>query len=155
MTDAPWSIRWFETLLILSVMIGLLNEFAVIHDDYFRTIVSAVIVLAFTFLVSRGRKSWPRWVFFGMLVLGLAWMIWSAPTLLPYGYLPSAIGLVANLMQVVAVILSFTPESAKWVRTSPARLGPLSTHCGHWRLRSAFDPKLTLGAAEELSVSEA
>ena len=120
MSDAPWSIRWFETVQILSVMIGLTNGFAVIHDDYLSSIASAVIVLGLTFLVSRGRKNWPRWVFLGMLVLGVAWMIWSAPTLFEYGYLASAIGFVASLMNVAAVVLLFTPESSKWVQTSPS-----------------------------------
>src|SRR5262245_45560430 len=91
MADAPLSIRWFETIQIVSVILGLINGFAVTHDDVFRSVVSAVIVLTLTFLVSRGRKNWPRWVFLGMLVLGAAWMVWSAPTVLAYGYFPASI----------------------------------------------------------------
>lgn len=118
MTDAPLSIRWFETVQIASVIIGLINGFAVIHGDILRSVVSAVIVLGLTFLVSRGRKNWPRWVFLGMLVLGAAWMVRSAPIVLAFGYLPAAIAIGVSLMNAVAVVLLFTPESAEWVQTS-------------------------------------
>jgi len=123
MTDAPWSIKWFETVQIVSVMIGLINGFAVIHGDIFRSVLSAVIVLGLTFLVSRGRKNWPRWVFLGMLVLGVPWMVWEwTPKALAFGYLPAAIAVGVTLMNAVAVVLLFMPESAKWVQTprSPA-----------------------------------
>ena len=118
MTDAPLSIRWFETVQIVSIIIGLINGFAVTHGDILGSVVSAVILLALTFLVSRGRKNWPRWVFLGMLVLGTAWMVWSAPTVLAFGYLPASIALAVSLMNAVAVLLLFTPDSAKWVQAS-------------------------------------
>jgi hypothetical protein len=118
MTDAPWSIKWFETVQIVSVMIGLINGFAVIHDDILGSVVSALVVMGLTFLVSRGRKNWPRWVFLGMLALGVPWMAWNATTMLAYGYFPAAIAVGVTLMNAVAVVLLFTPESAKWVQTS-------------------------------------
>ena len=118
MTDAPLSIRRFETLQIVAVTIGLINGFAVIRDDVLRSVVSAVIVLALTFLVSRGRKNWPRWAFLGMFVLGVAEMAWRSPDILAYGYVPAAIGIVVNLMSAIAVVLLFRPESAEWVQTS-------------------------------------
>jgi hypothetical protein len=121
MTDAPLSIKWFETVQIVSVIIGLINGFAVIHGHILRSVVSAIIVLGLTFLVSRGRKNWPRWVFLGMLVLGAAWMVWSAPPVLAFlafGYLPAAIALGVSLLNAVAVVLLFTPDSAKWVQPS-------------------------------------
>jgi hypothetical protein len=117
MADAPLSIRWFETIQIVSVILGLINGFAVTRDDVFRSVVSAVIVLTLTFLVSRGRKNWPRWVFLGMLVLGAAWMVWSAPTVLAHGYFPASIAFGVSLMNALAVVLLFTPEAAKWVQS--------------------------------------
>jgi hypothetical protein len=101
-------------------MLGLMNGFAVIHGDYLRSVVSAVILLSLTFLVSRRRKNWPRWVFLGMLVLGLVWMLWSAPSVLAFGYLAAAIAVGVSLMNAIAVALLFTTESARWVQTAPS-----------------------------------
>jgi hypothetical protein len=118
MTDAPLSIKWFETVQIVSVIIGLINEFALLHGDIFRSVTSAAIILWLTFLVSRRRKDWPRWVFLGMLVLGAAWVVWSAAPVLALGYLPAAIAIGVSLMNAVAVVLLFTSDSAKWVQPS-------------------------------------
>ena len=118
MTDAPLSIRRFETLQIVSVAIGLLNGFAVIPGDNLRGIVSAVVVLTLTFLVSRRRKNWPRWVFLAILVVGLPWMARNAPILLDHGFLPAAVAVGVTLMNALAVVLLFLPESTKWVQAS-------------------------------------
>jgi hypothetical protein len=56
MTDAPLSIKWFETVQIVSVIVGLINGFAVIHDDMLRSVISAVIVLGLTLSC----VSWPQ-----------------------------------------------------------------------------------------------
>lgn len=120
MSDAPLSIRRFETLQIVTATIGLINGFAVIHDDIFRSVMSAVIMLALTFLVSRGRKNWPRWVFLGAAALGFPWVLWSVPAIIvAYGYFPAAVAVGVSLMNVLALVLLFTPESAKWLRTQP------------------------------------
>src|SRR4051812_18811294 len=118
MANAPLSIKWFETVQIVSVIVGLINGFAVIHDDFLGSVVSAMIVLGLTLLVSRGRKNWPRWVFLGMLVLGAAWMVWNTPTVLAFGYVPAAVAIGVSLMNFLAAVLLFTPESSKWVQTS-------------------------------------
>lgn len=120
MTDAPFSIRWFETLQIVAVMLGLINGFAAGLDDSVKATVSAVIVLTLTFFVSRRRKNWARWVLLVLLVLGSALVVWSAPALFAYGHLIAAIALGISLMNAAAVALLFTPESAKWLRTAPS-----------------------------------
>jgi len=120
MSDAPLNIRRFETLQIVAAAIGLINGFAVIHDDIVRSVVSAVIILALTFLVSRRRKNWPRWVFLGLAALGFPWVVWSVPAIIvAYGYFPAAVAVAVTLMNALALLLLFTPESAKWLRTQP------------------------------------
>jgi hypothetical protein len=79
MTDAPLNIRRFETLQIVSTIVGLINGFAVIHGRLLNEAMSAVVVLTPTFLVSRGRKNWARRVFLVLCVLGVAFMAWNAP----------------------------------------------------------------------------
>ena len=120
MIDTPLNIRRFETLQIVSIAVGLINGFAVIQGHLLNAIVSAVVVLALTLLVSRRRKNWARWALLGLFVLGAAFAAWNAPTLFTFGYTAAAIALTVDLMNAVAVILLFTPESANWLRSTPS-----------------------------------
>ena len=123
MTDAPSTIRCFETLQIVSIIAGLMNGFAVRLDHFVSSVVSAALLLTFTFLVSRGRKNWARWVLLTWGVLGVAFMAWGMPILLAeYSTTAVAIAIAVTLTNVAAVALLFTPASAQWLRAtvSPA-----------------------------------
>ncbi len=122
MDDTPLSVRRFETLQIVSIIVGLINGFIVIHSDLFGSAVDAIVLMILTLQVSRRRKSWARWTLLAMLVLGCAFMVWNAPKLLAFGYRAAAVALIVSLMNAVAVMLLFTPESGSWFRktSSPA-----------------------------------
>ena len=118
MTHVPLSIRLFETLQILSVIIGTINGFAAIGLDLVNTVVGAVVVLALTFLVSRRRKDWARWALLALFVLGMAVTAWNVSALLSFGYVAATVAFSVDVMNAVALVLLFTPESANWLRTS-------------------------------------
>lgn len=118
MAGAPLHIRRFETLQLASIFIGLIDGFAN-GGGLFDAIFGAAVMVALTLLVSRGRKNWARWVWLVMFVLGSAFMIWTAPTVFALSY--PVITVAVTLMQTVALVLLFTPQSANWLRTNPAQ----------------------------------
>ena len=121
MEDAPPSIKRFETIQIVAVALALMNGFAVGDDRLLDSIVSAVVVLTLTLRVSRRRKNWPRWVLLAILALALPWIAWSIPKVVTvYGYLPATVAILITLMNGIAVVLLFTPESSKWLRAEPS-----------------------------------
>ncbi len=118
MTEAPSHIRLFERLQLTSIFFGLIHGFA-IGDEVFGGIFGAAMMVAFTLLVSRGRKNWARWVWLVMFVFGAAFMIWNAPIVFALGF--PAITVAVTLMQAFALILIFTPQSANWLRANAAQ----------------------------------
>jgi len=79
-------------------------------------VVGVAIFIALTLLVSRGRKYWARWVLLVFQMSGLVFVVWQgqARTMFSAGY-PLATALVW-LMQAVALMLVFTPQSGRWLR---------------------------------------
>src|SRR4030095_4967469 len=101
-----------------AIVVGLIHHFAVIHGGIFDAIVGAAIIIALTLLVSRRRKNWARWLLLAMFALGAVFMAWNAPTVFALGY--PAITLIVTLMQSIALVFLFTPQSAEWLRRSPS-----------------------------------
>lgn len=92
----------------------------VIHGDLLGAALDAVVLLALTLLVSRRRKNWARWALLVLFLLGVAFMAWNAPKLFVFGYPAVVVALVVTLMNALAVVLLFTPESSNWLRTAPS-----------------------------------
>src|SRR5687768_15176538 len=110
MTDTiPRSIRRFEALQLASILIGSLNLAVVINatgTGWIEAFVGMPITLALTLLVSRGRRSWPRWVLAFLFSIGAAfmvWAVWNVPGLFAAGY--PVLTVVASLLQTVALVL--------------------------------------------------
>lgn len=73
-------------------------------------------MVTLTLLASRRRKNWARWVLLTMFAFGIALMIWQVKAVFSMGY-PLLTALV-TVMQAIALVLLFTPQSAAWFRAA-------------------------------------
>jgi hypothetical protein len=110
----PQSIRWFEGLSLAALLLGLLNVFAGPETSWTFVVLVDGTMIALILLVSRGRKNWARWLLAGMYVLGLAFMLWQMRALMNVGM--PLITLGVTLLQTIALVMLFTPDSAAWFR---------------------------------------
>lgn len=115
MSGTPPHIRWFETLQIIAIAVGLIRSFAVEPNSIGGPIVDAVILTALTFAVSRGRKNWARWLLTAMFAAGVVLMFWAGIVLHP-------ITIAVTVAQAIAVALLFTRQSETWMHPPPHRL---------------------------------
>lgn len=128
MDDRPLEIRRFETLQLASVAIALINGFSIGKEGLFGPVFDVVIVVTLTMLISRGRKNWARWTLFALLVVGAVLLAAASffgltQETLSEAHLSTINYLVATfvwLMQVAALALVFTPQSARWLRSAHA-----------------------------------
>ena len=117
----PRDIRRFETLQIVSTILGLVHQLTLHPEALLNGVVSSALVLVLTMLVSRGRKKWPLWILVGFYVLGilvLAYFLWSGDLAYGLGSWLTVAGLTAA--QAVALALAFTQQSADWLNRKPA-----------------------------------
>ncbi len=128
MDDRPLEIRRFETLQLASVAIAMINGFSIGKEGLFGPVFDVVIVVTLTMLISRGRKNWARWTLFAFFVVGavllaaasffgLTQKALSEAHLSTINYLLVAL---VWLMQVAALALVFTSQSARWLRSAHA-----------------------------------
>ena len=112
----PATIRFFETVQIASVLIGLAHQFSVPTISVVDAVITAVLLLALTLLVSRGKKNWARWVIALSFPCGV---VLTAYLNLSSQAAPiSILSLIALLMQGAGVVLLFTRPSARWLKES-------------------------------------
>jgi hypothetical protein len=118
--QAPRQIRWFEAAQFTSVAIGLVHQLALPAMSSFDLAFEVIYILSLTLLISRGRQNWARWVLAASFALGLALMIYAAPSILENGLSPLSV--VALLLQAVGIGLVFSRPSSRWMRRPPSRL---------------------------------
>ena len=128
MEDRPLDIRRFETLQLASVVIAMINAFSIGKEGVFGPVFDAIFVVTLTLLISRGRKNWARWALVAFFVAGIVFLVVASF----FGLIHEALSgmhlstgnfLLAALvwlMQVVALALVFTPQSADWLRSAHA-----------------------------------
>jgi len=128
------NIRWFEGLQLISIVIGLINMLAfgtlttkvrvpalgVMAGALIGELLGVAIGVALTLLVSRCRKNWPRWVILALWALGIALVLWQgkARAILSLDHPLTAL---VWLMQAVAIVLAFTPQSSRWLRNDQSK----------------------------------
>ena len=115
MTEArPPSILWFERLSLASLLLGLINVVVDPTSIWPFVIFSDGITITLILLVSRGRKNWARWVLGTMFALGFIFMIWQFRALMAEAIPLVTLGV--TVLQIVGLIMLFTPQSSAWFR---------------------------------------
>jgi peptidoglycan/LPS O-acetylase OafA/YrhL len=117
----PLDIQRFEALQLLTVLVGLIHGFAV--RGAIEPIFGALIGVTLTLLISRGRKNWARWTLLVLFVLGAALIIvgsFFGITQEAFSKVYPLLTAVVWIMQAVALVLLFTPQSSNWLRSAPA-----------------------------------
>jgi uncharacterized BrkB/YihY/UPF0761 family membrane protein len=128
MDDRPLDIRRFETLQIASVVVAIINGFSVGQEGVVGPVFDAVFVTTFSLLISRGRKNWARWTLLGCFVAGVIFLVVASffgltQEALSHAHLSTGnlvLAALVWLMQVWALTLVFTPQSADWLRSAHA-----------------------------------
>lgn len=118
MADRPPNIRLFETVQIVSIIVGVIHSF-IVFDDVFDVTIEAIAALALTLVISRGRKNWARWVLATSFIISVLLMIWQWDAIFETGFPLITIGVM--LAQFAAVALLFTHEASAWLsgRSAP------------------------------------
>jgi hypothetical protein len=116
MTEAPRDIRRFESVQLVLMFLGLISSFIINHRPLIDTFAIGVLI-GLTFLVTRGRMNWARWVLLTMYVLGILIQIWTFRAILAFGH--PIVVLASAVLRGAALTLAFTPQSNEWLRASP------------------------------------
>lgn len=113
----PKTIAAFE---IIQVVMLILNYILSPTDDVIWKTVGFVAVMALVLLISRRRSNVARWLFAGMVALGLLIQVWlwiaqpvELPPLTAWYIMRLVFGLMVSL---VSVGLLFTPSASAWLR---------------------------------------
>jgi hypothetical protein len=122
--NVPKNVLWFEVLLYLSLTLDALSvafqdrtPSAEMSDEMIAvaTVMAGCLILLlvfFVWLAAQRRKSWPRWVLFGALVLSVI----SLPQIIGDGglQLDSAIEIVSCALTAAGLYFSFTGDAKGW-----------------------------------------
>jgi len=122
MEDRPVDIRRFEAVQLLSIFVGLIHGFAV--RGAIEPVFSALIGVTLTLLISRRRKNWARWTLLVMFLIGMAVIIagsFFGITQEAFSKVYPVLTVIVWALQLVALVLLFTPQSTNWLRSAPAR----------------------------------
>ena len=120
----PKNVLWFEVLLYLSLTLDALSvafqdrtPSADMTDQMIAvaTVMAGCLILLlvfFVWLAAQRRKSWPRWVLVGALVLSVI----SLPQIIGEGglQLDSAIEIVSCALTAAGLYFSFTGDAKGW-----------------------------------------
>ena len=122
--NVPKNVLWFEVLLYLSLTLDALSvafqdrtPSADMTDQMIAvaTVMAGCLILLlvfFVWLAAQRRKSWPRWVLVGALVLSVI----SLPQIIGEGglQLDSAIEIVSCILTAAGLYYSFTGDAKGW-----------------------------------------
>jgi hypothetical protein len=122
--NVPKNVLWFEVLLYLSLTLDALSvafqdrtPSADMTDQMIAvaTVMAGCLILLlvfFVWLAAQRRKSWPRWVLVGALVLSVI----SLPQIIGEGglQLDSAIEIVSCALTAAGLYFSFTGDAKGW-----------------------------------------
>jgi hypothetical protein len=122
--NVPKNVLWFEVLLYLSLTLDALSvafqdrtPSADMTDQMIAvaTVMAGCLILLlvfFVWLAAQRRKSWPRWVLVGALVLS----VMSLPQVIGEGglQLDSAIEIVSCALTAAGLYFSFTGDAKGW-----------------------------------------
>jgi hypothetical protein len=122
--NVPKNVLWFEVLLYLSLTLDALSvafqdrtPSAEMTDQMIAvaTVMAGCLILLlvfFVWLAAQRRKSWPRWVLVGALVLSVI----SLPQIIGEGglQLDSAIEIVSCALTAAGLYFSFTGDAKGW-----------------------------------------
>lgn len=122
--NVPKNVLWFEVLLYLSLTLDALSvafqdrtPSADMTDQMIAvaTVMAGCLILLlvfFVWLAAQRRKSWPRWVLVGALVLSVI----SLPQVIGEGglQLDSAIEMVSCALTAAGLYFSFTGDAKGW-----------------------------------------
>jgi hypothetical protein len=122
--NVPKNVLWFEVLLYLSLTLDALSvafqdrtPSADMTDQMIAvaTVMAGCLILLlvfFVWLAAQRRKSWPRWVLIGALVLSVI----SLPQVIGEGglQLDSAIEIVSCALTAAGLYFSFTGDAKGW-----------------------------------------
>ena len=122
--NVPRNVIWFEVLLYLSLTLDALSvafqdrtPSADMTDQMIAvaTVMAGCLILLlvfFVWLAAQRRKSWPRWVLIGALVLSVI----SLPQVIGEGglQLDSAIEIVSCALTAAGLYFSFTGDAQGW-----------------------------------------
>jgi hypothetical protein len=122
--NVPKNVLWFEVLLYLSLTLDALSvafqdrtPSADMTDQMIAvaTVMAGCLILLlvfFVWLAAQRRKSWPRWVLVGALVLSVI----SLPQVIGEGglQLDSAIEIVSCALTAAGLYFSFTGDAKGW-----------------------------------------
>ena len=130
MDDRPVDIRRFETLQLASAVLAVINGFSIGKEGVFGPVFDAVFVVTLTLLISRGQRNWARWTLVVIFVAGVVFLVVASffgltqeaftETHLSTGNL--ILAALVWMMQVAALALVFTPQSADWLRSRHAQV---------------------------------
>jgi hypothetical protein len=126
--DRPESIRRFEGLFYLGLMVSAANAWArAANADAlaYRTwsgpgyilrdlAISTGLNLLFLWLIAHRGSNAARWIFIGLVALGLIATVARAAHALDYGALSFALSLAQYLLCAIEIILLFRPDSRDW-----------------------------------------
>jgi hypothetical protein len=138
MVGTPLNIRRFEVLQLVSIFLGLIHS--LLDGSLIGSVVAAInkganaaligrvvgaaigfvvgiaILTALTLLVSRRRKNWARWALLVFNVLGVSFVVWQGQPRALFSVDFALSTALVWLMQGVALVLVFTPQSGRWLR---------------------------------------
>jgi hypothetical protein len=114
----PRDIRRFESIQLVSILLGLIHLYSVSITDPLSVVIDVSIQIALTLMVSRQRKNWARWTLVALFALGIIYKSIYFKDIFTIGY-PLLTAFNAFL-QAIALALLFTPQSSVWLRRAPA-----------------------------------
>jgi hypothetical protein len=109
----PRAVQLFETLQILSFIIGLIHGAIIFDLGLWDGIFAFAPILILTLLISRKRKQWARWVLAILFVGGLALMVAMPPIFFGQGY--PMVTIIVTLFQGAGLALIFTKPASLWL----------------------------------------
>lgn len=142
MVRAPLNIRRFELLQFVSFFVGVVGT--LVDGTLVGNIVRAAggnlvgaargkalgaaigaaigsvaglaIFIALTLLVSRRRKNWARWALLIFQMFGFVFALWQGVSQAIFSQPYALVTALSWLIQAVALVLVFTPQSGQWLR---------------------------------------
>ena len=124
-TGVPTNVTRFEQLMYLSLGIGIVvsalqyEDFVRLAGPVFMLIVQGAgfgALVLLIWLIARRRKSWARWVYLVLFLIGLPLSIPILGVMLKSNPISAILSIIQVLSQGLALYLIFTGDSANWFK---------------------------------------